>query len=123
MWLAIGVGGAVGAMMRHFVNVALQGRLAVFPLGTFVINAVGCLAIGVVAGLVASGRVPLGEWGRLFLVVGVLGGFTTFSAYGLETFTLAREGHPGLAAVNAFGQLVVGMAAVWAGFSVAAWRP
>ena len=123
IWLAIGVGGALGAMGRHALNGMLQGRYRLFPVGIFVINALGCLAIGLLAGLVASARVQVSETARLFLVVGLLGGFTTFSAFGLDTFTLLRGGHGGLAAANAVGQVVVGLAAVWVGFSLGSWRP
>lgn len=122
VWLAVGVGGALGAMARHLLNGALQSRFDIFPAGIFAINALGCLVIGVLAGLLASSRLELGETGRLFLVVGVLGGFTTFSSYGLDTLTLARGGHTGLAVGNAVGQMVVGLAAVWVGFSLGTWR-
>ena len=121
--LVIALGGALGAATRHLLNVALQPRFAIFPAGIFAVNAIGCFAIGLLAGLVAADRLQIGETMRLFLVVGVLGGFTTFSAYGLDTLTLARGGHLGLAAANAVGQMVVGVLAVWGGFSVAAWRP
>ena len=123
IWLAIGAGGALGAMARHGVNHLLQGRFQAFPAGIFVVNVAGCLAIGVLAGLVASTRLHIGELGRTFVVVGLLGGFTTFSSYGLDTFTLTRGGHTGLALANALGQAAAGLAAVWLGFSAAAWRP
>jgi CrcB protein len=123
VWIAIGAGGAIGAMARHALNVAVQGRYTIFPVGIFIINALGCLAIGLLAGVIAAGRTHIGEPGRLFLVVGLLGGFTTFSAYGLDTLTLARGGHSGLALANAVGQMVVGLGAVWLGFTVGAWRP
>ncbi len=113
----------MGATARHLLNGALQRRPDPFPAGIFAINALGCLTIGVLAGLLASGRIQLGESGRLFLVVGVLGGFTTFSAYGLDTLTLVRGGHGGLALLNALGQPVIGLAAVWMGFSLGSWRP
>lgn len=123
VWLAIGVGGALGALARHLLNVTVQSRYAAFPAGIFAINVLGCLAIGLVAGLIAAGRAHLGETARLFLIVGFLGGFTTFSAYALDTLTLARGGHPGLAAANAFGQLATTMVAVWLGFTLGSWRP
>jgi CrcB protein len=118
--LAIAVGGGMGALLRHFANHVVQARFgAAFPLGIFLVNVVGCLAIGIVAGLIAAGRLHVGEAGRAFIVVGVLGGFTTFSSFGLDTFTLARGGQLGAAAFNAFGQLFIGLAAVWAGYAVA----
>ena len=123
IWFAIAAGGASGAAARHALNTLVQNRYALFPTGIFVVNALGCLAIGLLAGLVASGRLHLGETTRLFLFVGVLGGFTTFSAYGLDTLTLARGGYMTLAAVNAVGQVAAGLAAVWVGFAAGSWRP
>lgn len=121
-WLAIAAGGALGAAARHALNVSLQGRDALFPAGIFAINAIGCFAIGLLAGLFSGGQPPIGDTGRAFLVVGVLGGFTTFSAYGLDTLALVRGGHTGLAMVNAIGQPIVGLVAVWIGFSAGSWR-
>ncbi len=124
IWLAIACGGAVGAAARHGLNVALHtGTAPRFPWSTFAANALGCLAIGLVAGLVASSKLHIGEMGRAFLVVGVLGGFTTFSAFGLDTLTLARAGQGGLAMLNVAGQILVGMSAVWLGYAAGAWRP
>ena len=118
--LAIAVGGGTGALLRHVVNHVVQARFgASFPLGIFLINVVGCLAIGIVAGLIASARIHVGEVGRAFIVVGILGGFTTFSSFGLDTFTLARGGQIGAAAVNAVGQLALGLVAVWVGYALA----
>ena len=118
--LAIAVGGGTGALLRHLANGAVQARFgAGFPLGILLVNVVGCLAIGIIAGLIASARVQLGEIGRAFIIVGVLGGFTTFSSFGLDTFTLARGGQFGAAAFNAVGQLLFGLAAVWAGYALA----
>jgi CrcB protein len=118
--LAIAVGGGTGAVLRHFANQAVQTRFgANFPLGIFFVNVSGCFAIGIIAGLIASSRLHIGEVGRTFIVVGVLGGFTTFSSFGLDTFTLARGGHLGAAAFNAIGQLVFGLASVWAGYALA----
>ena len=123
IWIAIGAGGALGAIARHGVNHLLQGRVPAFPAGIFAVNALGCLAIGLFAGLVASSRLQVGEVGRTFVVVGLLGGFTTFSSYGLDTLTLARGGHTALALANGLGQVAVGLAAVWLGFSAGSWRP
>jgi fluoride exporter len=118
--LAIAAGGGIGALLRHFANHVVHARFGyAFPLGIFLVNVVGCLAIGIVAGLIAAGRIHVGEAGRAFIVVGVLGGFTTFSSFGLDTFTLARGGQLSAAALNAFGQLFIGLAAVWAGYAVA----
>jgi CrcB protein len=118
--LAIAVGGGTGAVLRHFANHIVQEHFgSSFPLGIFLVNVLGCLAIGVIAGLIATTRIQVGEVGRAFIVVGILGGFTTFSSFGLDTFTLARGGQFGAAIVNAFGQLFLGLAAVWAGYALA----
>jgi CrcB protein len=124
LWLAIAVGGGLGAEARHAVNHLLNLRFgATFPVGIFVVNAVGCLIIGVLAGLIASTRLHLSEVARTFVFVGILGGFTTFSSYGLDTYTLFRGGHTGLGLLNGLGQMVVGLGAVWLGFAMGDWRP
>jgi CrcB protein len=116
--LAIAGGGALGAVARHLVNHAVHHRYGAdpFPIGIFIVNLTGCLAIGVLAGLIASDRIQISPLLRSFLFVGVLGGFTTFSSFGLDTLTLARAGHVGAAVLNVFGQVCVGLGAVWAGF-------
>jgi fluoride exporter len=122
-WIAVAVGGALGAMARHGLNAAVPVRPDGFPLGIFLVNVAGCLAIGAFTGLLASDRIHATEVSRTFIVAGVLGGFTTFSTFGIDTFTLARGGHAGLALLNAIGQVVVGLVAVWVGFAAASWRP
>ena len=124
LWIAIAVGGGLGAVARHAVNHLFNLRFgATFPAGIFLVNAIGCLTIGLLAGLIASTRLHLGEVGRTFVFVGILGGFTTFSSYGLDTYTLFRGGHTGLGLLNALGQVVVGLSAVWLGFAIGDWRP
>lgn len=125
LWLVIGAGGALGALARHLVNHAVHSRFLAtsFPAGIFIVNIAGSLTIGLLAGALASQRLSAGEHLRAFLVVGLLGGFTTFSSFGLDTFTLVRGGQPALAAFNALGQMVLGLAAVWIGFAAGAWRP
>jgi len=123
VWLAIGVGGGIGAIARYGVNHLIQGRLADFPVGILVVNVAGCLVIGLVAGLVATARVELSDVGRHLIVTGLLGGFTTFSSFGLDTFTLARGGHLPLALANVAASVLLGLAAVWAGFAAGSWRP
>jgi CrcB protein len=109
-------------MARHAVNTGIHSRYSGFPLGIFVINVLGCLAAGLLAGALAAGRVQAGDVARTFLLVGLLGGFTTFSSFGLDTFTLARSGQVPLAFGNAVGQVALGWAAVWVGFTAASWR-
>jgi fluoride exporter len=116
-WLAIAVGGAIGSVARHAVNQLVHTRWLTtrFPAGTVAVNLIGCLIIGVLAGLIASERIVLRFQWREFVFVGLLGGFTTFSTFGLDTFLLARTS-AGQAALNVALQLVGGLMAVWVGY-------
>jgi CrcB protein len=119
-WLAIAVGGALGSMARHAVNHVVHTRwLATrFPAGTVVVNLIGCFVIGVLAGLLASERIALRVHWREFVFVGVLGGFTTFSTFGLDTYLLSRTHSEGAALLNVGMQVVGGLLAVWIGFQL-----
>ena len=122
-WLLVGIGGGLGAMARHGVNTLVQRWLldATFPLGIFLINVIGSAAIGVIAGLAATARVNISQEARTFVVVGVLGGFTTFSSFSLDTLTLIRGGHAGLALWNVAGQVILSLIAVALGYRVGSW--
>lgn len=118
----IAVGGAFGAVLRYLVAGAAQ-RLggATFPVGTLVVNVLGCLVIGLLGGMLA-GPVLMRDAYRTFLQIGLLGAFTTFSTYGIETFALVNEGSWGLALLNVVASNVCGFGAVWVGYRVAeAW--
>ena len=117
IWLPVGLGGAIGSMARHGVNVATNRLLGQsVPYATAIVNVLGCFVIGVLAGAIASEALRLSEAWRVFLVVGILGGFTTFSSFGLDTMTLVRGGAVVVALVNVAGQIGVGIASVFAGF-------
>lgn len=117
VWLAIAVGGALGAIARHGVNVLIHGRWPMmrFPLATLVVNVAGCLIIGLLAGLLISERLTLRFYWREFLFVGILGGFTTFSTFGLDTITLARTHSMSAVLWNVMAHVVIGLLAVQAG--------
>jgi len=117
IWLAVFTGGAVGSLARHGVN-ALFASLVVrpYPYATATVNLVGSGVIGVLAGLLASGRLQMSVPLRTFVFVGILGGFTTFSSFMLDTLTLGYGGEPGLAFANVAAQTLLGLAAVWAGY-------
>ena len=120
----VAAGGAAGAVLRHLLGGLVQGRItAIFPLGTLAVNLLGCLAIGVASEL-AESRGALDPATRALLVVGVLGGFTTFSAFGNETLNLLRDGERLLAGGNVVANVILGLAAVWVGRAAAAalWR-
>ncbi len=115
----VGVGGALGAIARYGVGGLVHRFMPpTFPYGTFLINASGCLLFGVIAGL-SEQRAVVGPAARTFLLIGVLGGYTTFSTFGFETFGLLRDMQVGRAVVNAGGQVVVGVFAVWFGYVIA----
>lgn len=118
---AVGMGGFVGAAARYLVTGWVHRFAGVgFPWGTLTVNVVGCLALGAVMGLVEARVVVSPEW-RLFVGLGVLGSFTTFSSVGYETVELLRGGELALAAANAFGSLLLGLLAVVAGAVAARW--
>jgi fluoride exporter len=122
-WLAVGLGGALGSMARHGVNLLLARLLGdPIPYATAAVNIVGCFIIGVLAGAVAASQIVLSDTQRLFIFVGVLGGFTTFSSFGLDTLVLMRHGHAGLALANVAGQLTVAVVSVFGGYYVIAGR-
>jgi CrcB protein len=115
--LAIAIGGALGSVARYLLTVfvvRVSGPL--FPLGTFVVNIIGCLAFGALAGA-ASSRLSLSPEVRLFWFTGILGGFTTFSSYAFESFVLVRDGHFLAASANIVGQVVLGLLAIAAGYA------
>ena len=98
------------------------GTLATFPAGTLVVNVTGSLLIGLLAGL-AESRAVFGPEVRLLLVTGFLGGYTTFSAFSLETLLLLRAGQTATAFAAVGLQVLLGVAAAWAGFALAVGRP
>lgn len=117
--IAVGLGGFLGAVARYVLSGLMQRAAPAFlPAGTLLVNVLGCFAIGIAMALVTE-RVLVSESVRLFLVTGILGGLTTFSAFGWETVELLREREPRLALLNVAANLVLGFAAVWLGRTVA----
>jgi|SRR5690349_17518305 CrcB protein len=120
-WLAVAVGGALGSMARHWVNLEIAHRWErSVPYATATVNLVGSAIIGVLAGVIATERLPMSPHLRTFIFVGLLGGFTTFSSFMLDTFTLGHGGHHLAASLNGVAQNAIGLALVWAGYTVAA---
>lgn len=120
MWLAVGAGGALGAMARHGLNHLIHQRTltSTFPLGIFLVNVGGSVIIGVLAGLLSSQRLQWESHTRTFVIVGILGGFTTFSSFSLDTITLMRAGHHAQAFWNVLGQVGLSLLGAWAGFRI-----
>ena len=116
-WWLVGLGGAVGAVLRYSIGVAFQRALPqqIVPFGTLAVNVLGCLAIGYVAGW-GDTRGPLSHEMRLLVIAGLLGGFTTFSSFGLEIHMLTRSEQFGKALLHIGLHMTVALAAVWVGF-------
>ena len=123
-WLAVAVGGALGSMARHATNHVTHNYALTtkFPVGTAVVNLVGCAVIGLLAGLLAVERIRLPLHWREFVFVGLLGGFTTFSAFGLDTFLLAKTHSSSIAVGNVLFQVIGGLVAVWLGYQLGSAR-
>jgi CrcB protein len=117
-FLLVAIGGAAGAVARYGASLALGARADAWPLPTFLINVSGSLLIGLLAGWLAA-RGPEGEPWRLLLGTGLLGGFTTFSAFSLETTGLIERGQIAGAAGYALGSLAAGLGAAFLGLAVA----
>lgn len=119
MVLYVGAGGFIGASCRYLLAGSVQRLFpaALFPWGTITVNVIGCLCIGFLAGL-AEGRQLFGPEARAFVFIGVLGGFTTFSSFGHDTYMLARSGDFLRAAGNVLLHMTVALGAVWGGFQL-----
>lgn len=116
----VGLGGAIGSMLRFAIGGWSQ-RLwgfGQFPVGTLTVNVLGCLLIGLLGGL-ADYRQALDPGERAFLMIGVLGGFTTFSAFAFETLGLAQDGALLRAGLNVLLQVTLGLTAAFAGYAAA----
>jgi CrcB protein len=118
--LAVLLGGATGALLRYGTGLLVSHCAgASFPWATWAVNLIGCVLIGAAVPLL--GALQMGEEVRLFLVVGLLGSFTTFSTYSLDTLALLGDGQGGAAFANAAGSLILGLACVWLGRAMADW--
>lgn len=121
--LIVALGGAIGSVARYklsgyVLHHTIDWR---FPAGTFVVNVAGCLVAGILAGLAEKHHVLSADT-RLLLFTGVLGGFTTFSAFGLETMFLLKRGEVLVAGANVVLSVVAGLAALWLGLGMASAR-
>ena len=115
----VGSGGFLGALLRYGLSGLVQRAipLTTFPLGTLAVNLLGCLLIGLLAGLAESRQLFRPEL-RTFAMIGLLGGFTTFSTFGFETMALMRSASHMQAMMNIALQVTLGLFAVWGGLSL-----
>jgi fluoride exporter len=116
--ILIGLAGLVGTLGRYWLSDVMGRRYGdAFPWGTLMVNAIGCFVAGSVFYLTEE-RLVLSPTTRSVILIGLVGGFTTFSSYGLQTFTLMRGGEFGLAALNLTLSNLLGLSLVWAGYSL-----
>ncbi|MGD9210139.1 MAG: fluoride efflux transporter CrcB [Desulfobacteraceae bacterium] len=115
----IGVGGSIGAILRYLVSGIVQNNVqsAAFPYGTMAVNLLGCLLIGIGGGLMTSRQLFSPEM-RSFFFIGILGSFTTFSTFSLETFNLIKNGQNTTALIYLGGSIIIGLLAVYLGFII-----
>lgn len=115
--LLVGIGGFIGSILRYLVGSVLLNFANVvrFPLTTIIVNVVGCSVIGYLSATTLVNNQPL----RLFLFSGILGGFTTFSAFGLEILELERVGQRGTAVIYLILSVVLALAGAWTGRALA----
>ncbi|MEX0900744.1 MAG: fluoride efflux transporter CrcB [Gammaproteobacteria bacterium] len=118
--LLVAAGGAIGSVGRYLMSgwVTHHTVASRFPWGTFAVNALGCLLAGLAVGYLLRAD-AVGADTRVFLFAGVLGGFTTFSAFGIETVALMRKGEMLVAGANAVGSVAVALFALWLGMALA----
>ena len=113
----IGIGSFLGGVFRYLLSLLIQTKTTTnFPLGTLTVNILGCFFIGIVLGIFEKGQIS-NEW-KLFLATGLLGGFTTFSAFSSETFVLFREGFIGYALFYIFASVIFGLLATYLAYSL-----
>src|SRR3978361_1732591 len=112
-YLLVFIGGGLGSTLRHIVNVVSARVLGTgFPYHTFIINITGSIVMGLIAGYLAFKGEAAQPW-RLFLMTGILGGYTTFSAFSLDSALLYERGDLGLAALYVVGSVVLSIAGLF----------
>jgi fluoride exporter len=122
-YVLIALGSALGGVARYWCSSFIAARAGeTFPWGTLVVNVVGSFAIGTVAALAEpEGRLYVSPQIRVFLMIGVFGGFTTFSSFSLQTLNLLREGEWVAAGGNVLVSVVACLVSVWAGYVSGLW--
>ena len=117
-YVLVFVGGGLGATLRYVINMTCARCMGTaFPWGTFIINVTGSTVMGLIAGYLAFKGEESQPW-RLFLMTGILGGYTTFSAFSLDTALLYERGELGLALAYVLGSVVLSIAGLFAGLAL-----
>jgi CrcB protein len=126
-YLVIGLGGALGSMLRFGIGTLVdsgmsKGTVTIFPWGTVIVNITGCFIIGFVFTIsTAEGRLYMSPLTRNFITIGILGGYTTFSSFSWQTLALFQSGQRWEAAANVLLSVVLCLVGVWLGAWVAGW--
>lgn len=119
-YLLVFAGGGAGCVVRYVASTAIMQRFGgLFPLGTFIINVSGSFLIGILMTLLTQ-RLELSPNWRFLLVIGFLGGYTTFSSFEYETVQAVRQGAPGIGLLNVVASVAAGYVAVWLGIAITA---
>jgi CrcB protein len=117
-YLLVFIGGGLGSSLRHLINVvSIRSLGTAFPFHTFIINITGSTVMGLIAGYLAFKGEAAQSW-RLFLMTGILGGYTTFSAFSLDAALLYERGEIGLALLYVLGSVVLSLAGLFAGLAL-----
>ena len=112
--LVVALGGGIGAVLRYFIaNIGQSLTISEFPLGTLIVNIIGCALIGLITALLIGPLSQYRELLRLLLIVGILGGFTTFSTFAIDTFELFEDGRIRQAMLYVVLSNVIGIFAAW----------
>jgi len=114
-YLLVGIGGAIGAIARYAASVAIGSFANGFPIWTFLVNIIGSVAMGVLIGVLAKYTPQYQNEIRLFVAVGIFGGFTTFSSFSLDAITLFERGEFGLGAIYIVGSVILSLTGLWMG--------
>ncbi len=127
-YLVVGLGGALGSMLRFglasFIDIQVNktGTQPIFPWGTILVNITGCFIIGLVyTATDTEGRFFVSTLTRQFIMIGILGGYTTFSSFSLQTLALAVDGQWGSAAANVLISVLLCLSGVWLGAALGGW--
>lgn len=116
--LWIGLGGAIGSILRYLISQALQGSTGLFPIGTMTVNVIGSLILGALFAMQEMSGETFKQYMWLFLTVGLCGGFTTFSTFGLETYLLWKEKHVVEAMLYMLSSMIVAPASIATGYAI-----
>lgn len=116
LWIALG--GAIGSVLRYGIGMAMHGLSGLFPIGTMIVNIIGSILLGAIFAMQEGALKSMSDEMWLFLSIGICGGFTTFSTFGLETYLLWKEKHIVEAALYMISSMIAAPASIALGYAV-----